>query len=68
MARRRPKKFIQSAIRKPGALRRTLHAKAGQPIPARKLQQALHSQNPTTRKRAVLARTLKKLGRRKRRM
>lgn len=55
------KRFIQQAIKHPGALRKQLHAKAGQNIPASKLKKAAHSKNPTLRKRAVLARTLKKL-------
>jgi len=55
------KKFIQEAIKHPGALRKTLHAKKGKPIPAAKLKKAEHSKNPTTRKRAVLAETLKKM-------
>lgn len=63
----RKKKFIQQMHLKKGALRRSLHAKPGQPIPARALSKALHSRNPTTRKRAVLARTFRKLARRKRR-
>lgn len=55
------KKFIQSAIKHPGALRKSLHVKEGKKIPAKKLEKAAHSKNPTTRKRAVLAKTLKKL-------
>lgn len=55
------KKFIQSAIKHPGALRKSLHVKVGKKIPASKLAKAAHSKNPTLRKRAVLAETLKKL-------
>jgi hypothetical protein len=54
-------KFIQKAIKKPGALRASLHVKKGEKIPAKKLEKAAHSSNPKTRKRAVLAKTLKKL-------
>jgi hypothetical protein len=57
----RPKKWIQGAIKHPGALRKSLHVKEGQKIPAAKLAKAAHSKNPKTRKRAVLAKTLKKL-------
>jgi hypothetical protein len=57
------KNFIQSAIKKPGALRKSLHVKEGKDIPASKLKKAEHSKNPTLRKRAVLAETLKKLPR-----
>ena len=54
------KKWIQGAIKKPGSLRKTLGVKAGEKIPARKLEKATHSKNPTTAKRARLAETLKK--------
>lgn len=60
-----PKKFIQKAIKHPGALRRSLHVKKGEKIPSAKLKKAEHSKNPKTRKRAVLAETLKKLRKRK---
>lgn len=55
------KKFIKEAIKHPGALRKTLHAKKGKPIPSAALKKAEHSKNPLTKKRAVLAETLKKL-------
>lgn len=55
------KNFIKGAIKHPDALRKTLHAKKGEPIPAAKLKKAEHSKNPKTRKRAVLAETLKKM-------
>ena len=55
------KKWIQGAIKHPGALRKTLGVKKGEKIPASKLKKAEHSKNPTTRKRAVLAETLKKM-------
>jgi len=54
-------KWIQKAIKKPGALREALGVKKGEKIPAEKLKKAEHSKNPTTRKRAVLAETLKKM-------
>ena len=54
-------KWIQGAIKHKGALRKTLHAKKGEPIPAKKLKAAEHSKNPTTAKRARLAETLKKM-------
>ena len=53
-------KWIQSAIKKPGALRKTLGAKAGKNIPAKKLAAAA-SKGGVTGKRARLAQTLKKL-------
>ena len=54
-------KWIQGAIKHPGALRKTLGAKKGQPIPAGKLRSAAKSDNPKTAKRANLALTLKGL-------
>lgn len=54
------KHFIKEAIKHPGALRKSLHVKDGEKIPASKLKKAEHSKNPTTRKRAVLAETLKR--------
>jgi hypothetical protein len=55
------KKWIQGAIKHPGALRKTLHVKKGEKIPAAKLKKAEHSKNPTTAKRARLAETLAKM-------
>lgn len=54
-------KWIQKAIKQPGALHKALHVKKGEKIPEAKLKKAEHSKNPTTRKRAHLAETLKKL-------
>lgn len=53
------KKWIQGAIQHPGALHRSLGVPKGQKIPAKKLEKAAHSSNPTTAKRARLAETLK---------
>ena len=55
------KKWIQGAIKHPGALRKSLHVKAGKNIPASVLKKAEHSKNPTTARRARLAETLKKM-------
>ena len=55
------KDWIKSAIKKPGSLRKSLHVKKGEDIPAAKLEKATKSKNPTTRKRAILAETLKKI-------
>jgi hypothetical protein len=57
-------KWIQSAIKKPGALRKSLKVKEGETIPTGKLKKASHSENPTLAKRANLALTLKKLNKR----
>jgi hypothetical protein len=53
------KQWISSAIKHPGALRKSLHVKKGEKIPASKLKKAEHSKNPTIRKRTHLAETLK---------
>lgn len=55
---RRSKNFIQKAIKHPGALHRELGVPQGEKIPAKKMQKALHSDNPRMRKQANLARTL----------
>lgn len=55
------KHFIKEAIKHPGALRKSLHVKEGEKIPASKLKKAEHSKNPTTKRRAILAETLKKM-------
>jgi hypothetical protein len=54
-------KWIQGAIKHPGALHKELGVAKGKKIPASKLKKAEHSKNPTTKKRAVLAETLKKM-------
>lgn len=54
------KNFIQKAIKHPGALRKELGAKAGKPIPAKKLDAA--AKKPGVEgKRARLAKTLRSL-------
>jgi len=58
-------KFIQKAIKHPGALRRTLGAKSGKPIPAGKLAKAA-KKGGVTGARARFAETLKKLARKRR--
>jgi hypothetical protein len=58
---RAKKNFIQGAIKHPGALRKALHVRKGENIPEAKLEKAEHSKNPTMRRRAVLAETLKHL-------
>ncbi len=51
--------WISKAISKPGSLRKTLNVPKGQKIPEAKLEASEHSRNAKTRKRAVLAETLK---------
>lgn len=54
------KNWIAGAIKKPGALRKTLGAKKGKPIPKAKLEKAAKGKGKTA-KRARLAETLSKL-------
>lgn len=54
-------KWIQKAIKKPGALRKSLGVKEGETIPAKKLAAAAKKPGKTGQ-RARLAQTLKKLG------
>jgi len=53
-------KWIQKAIKKPGALRKELGAKQGKPIPAKKLAAAAKKPGKLGQ-RARLAQTLKKM-------
>lgn len=53
-------KWIAGAIKRPGALHKQLGVPLGQKIPASKIEAAAHSTNPTLKKRAILAKTLKK--------
>lgn len=55
------KKFIQKMHMKKGALHEELGVPEGKKISAKKLAKAAKSSNPTLKKRAVLAETLKKL-------
>lgn len=55
-------KWIQGAIKHPGALRKELGAKKGKPIPAKKLAAAA-KKGGKIGKRARLAETLKKMHR-----
>jgi hypothetical protein len=56
-------KWIQSAIKHPGALHKELHVPEGEKIPAKKLEKAAHSDNPKLAKRANLAKTLGRMHR-----
>lgn len=57
---RAKKNWIESAVKKTGALRKSLKVKAEEDIPKSKLDKALNSKNKLTSKRARLAKTLKK--------
>ena len=54
-------KWIQNAIEHKGSLHRMLGVPQGQKIPAKKMTEAMHSDNALERKRANLAHTLGKL-------
>jgi hypothetical protein len=58
-------KWIQGMHMEKGALHREMHVPEGKKIPASRLKKAEHSANPTLRKRAVLAETLKSFHSRK---
>lgn len=58
--------WIAGAVKHPGALHKELHVPEGEKIPAKKLEKAEHSKNPTERKRAHLAETLKGMNREER--
>lgn len=64
MAKRSNKDFIQRAIKKPGALRKQLGAKAGKDIPAKKLAKAA-KKGGKLGQRARFAETLRKLNKKK---
>ena len=59
-------KWIQKAIKRPGALRKKAGVKKGQNIPSGKLEE-MAAKKGRTGQQARLAMTLKKLGPRKRR-
>jgi len=56
--------WIAGAIKHKGALHKELGVPEGKKIPAKKLEKATHSDNPTLAKRANLAETLRKLHKR----
>jgi hypothetical protein len=63
--RKSSKKWIQGAIKQPGALRKKLGVKPGKKISKAALKKATRSKNPTTRRQANLAVTLGKLRKKK---
>ena len=52
-------KWIVGAVKHPGALHKTLGVPEGKKIPEKKLEKAEHFKNPLTKRRAILAETLK---------
>lgn len=59
--KKQSKNWIAGAIKKPGALHKSLGVPKGKKIPESKIKKAEHSKNPKTAKRAHLAETLKKM-------
>ena len=55
------KKWIQKAIKRPGALRKKAGVKKGEKIPVSKLKSMSKSKNPRTKKQAQLALTFRKM-------
>ena len=55
------KNWIQKAIKKPGALHKSLGVPMGKKIPSKKITRATDSPNESLAKRANLAETLAKL-------
>lgn len=58
------KKWIQKAIEKPGSLHRSLGVPKGEKIPASKLK-IKSTDSPKMKRRKILAKTLKKLRKKK---
>lgn len=61
MSKKSSKKFIQAAIKRPGALHKALKVPKGKKIPEAKIEKATHSENPRLRKEANFAKTLRGL-------
>lgn len=59
--KKKDKKWIQKAIKRPGALRKKAGVKKGENIPVRWLRKAAKSKDPRTSKQAQLALTFKKM-------
>jgi hypothetical protein len=59
-------KWIQKAIKRPGALHKALKVPMGEKIPAKKVAKAAHSDNPKLARQARLAQTLGKMSHAKR--
>ena len=62
--KKKDKKWIQIANIKKGALRKQLGVKKGKKISMAQLNKASKSSNPTTRRRANLAKTFRRMRRR----
>ena len=65
MAKKKEEKWIQKAIKKPGAFKEYCKRKGYKGVTEKCIQEALKSPDPKTRARARLAKTLKKLAKRR---
>lgn len=65
MASKKSKKWIQKAIKKPGSFTAYCKSKGYSGVTSACIEEGKKSKNPTIRKRAVLAETLRKLSRKK---
>ena len=63
--KKKDKNWIQGAVKRPGALRKKLGVAKGKKISASQLNKAAKSKNPTHRRQATLAKTFKKMNRRR---
>lgn len=54
-------KWIQKAIKRPGALHQKLHVPLNEKIPEKKITKAMHSSSPLLRQEANFAHTLKRI-------
>lgn len=61
MSGRKDRKWIQDTHMEKGALHEALSIPQDKKIPMKAINKATHSQNPTLKKEAVLAKTLKKI-------
>ena len=59
------KKWIQNAIKHPGAFTEWCKKRGYSGVTEACIQEGLRSKNPTIRRRAILARTLKRLAKRR---
>ncbi len=65
MAEKKKHKWIKGAVENKGALHSKLGVPSGEKIPADKMAEAKNSKNPTERKEAALAETLKSFNHKK---
>jgi len=67
MARKRSKKWMQSSVKRPGAFRRWCRSRGYKGVTKSCIAEGLRSKNTRVKRMAVLARTFRKYGGRKKR-